>query len=252
MTYLQIKEIMNNLYAMGVRIFLIEGGEPLLWRDGDYTVREVIREAKKLFFSVGITTNGILPLEGIKADTVWVSLDGLKDTHNYIRGAEIFDKIIDNINRSSHPNINVNITISAVNWQEIPELVKFLADKVKGVTIQFYYPYEEDEEFVLPFEKRKIVLDNLIRLKKEGFPIANSFSALKALKNDKWTKRCTDWMIVSVEPDGQIDQGCYVKNRGVVRCDLCGFSTHTEISLAYQLKIEPILVGKKIFRYNVQ
>jgi len=93
-------------------------------------------------------------------------------------------------------------------------------------------------------EKRKVVLDELIKLKKGGFPIANSYACLQALKDNKW--RCHPWMIASVEPDGKLTQGCYIKGRGEVSCKKCGFSAHTEISLAYSGVIESIEAGKKI------
>jgi hypothetical protein len=54
-------------------------------------------------------------------------------------------------------------------------------------------------------------------------------------------------MIASVDPDGKITHGCYVQNRGEISCERCGFSAHTEISLAYGGVIESILVGSKIF-----
>jgi len=79
------------------------------------------------------------------------------------------------------------------------------------------------------------VLCNLIKMKKDGLPIANSYACLQALKDNRW--KCHPWMIASVDPDGKITQGCYVKNRGEISCEKCGFSAHTEISLAYSGEI---------------
>ena len=42
------------MHDLGVRILIIEGGEPFLWRDGAYSLADVVDEAKKLFFSVGV------------------------------------------------------------------------------------------------------------------------------------------------------------------------------------------------------
>ncbi len=245
----QVREIFKNLYGMGVRILIIEGGEPFLWKDGSYCLNDVVNEAKKYFFSVGVTTNGTISLE-INPNTLWISLDGLRETHNNIRGQDIFDKIIQKIDSSSHPNLYVNTTINKLNWQEIPELVKFLKGRVKGVTIQFYYPYEKTDPLMLSPEKRIEVLDELILLKKKGWPVANSYKALNALKTNEWTCRCKDWMIASIEPDGTITLGCYVKNRGHIQCGICGFSTNTEITLAYELGLESIIVGRTVFRYS--
>ena len=129
---------------------------------------------------------------------------------------------------------------------KIPELVQFLEGKVKGITIQFHYPYEDcDEELFLPFDRRRAVLDKLIGMKKRGLPVADSYACLEALKDNRW--KCQPWMIASVDPDGQLTRGCYVKGRGEVACERCGFAAHTEISLAYRGVIESILVGKRTF-----
>jgi MoaA/NifB/PqqE/SkfB family radical SAM enzyme len=237
---------MKTLYAWGVRILIIEGGEPFLWREGSHDIREVVNEARKLFFSVGITTNGTFPIE-VDADIVWVSIDGLKETHDHIR-CKSFDKAIANIEASLHPKIYAHVTINTLNWKELPDLVKFLSPRVKGITIQFHYPYEGNvasDELLLPFDRRRDVLDTLIALKREGFPVADSYACLEALKENRW--KCRPWMIASVNPDGSMTRGCYVKDRGSISCEHCGFAAHTEISLAYNGVIEAMLVGKQIF-----
>ena len=259
LSFSQAVSALKTLYQWGVRIIIIEGGEPFLWKDGEYDLKDIVAEAKELFFSVGVTTNGTFPIE-INSDIVWVSIDGLKTTHNRIR-SDSFERVIANIKASSHPRIYAHITINSLNWKEIPELVEFLssilwvgksgfakrrATIVKGITIQFHYPYEgEEDDLFLPFSKRRLVLDNLIRMKKDGFPLANSYACLSALKDNRW--KCYPWMIASVEPDGNITHGCYVKNRGEVACQKCGFSAHTEISLAYSGVLESIRSGYKIF-----
>jgi MoaA/NifB/PqqE/SkfB family radical SAM enzyme len=235
---------MKNLYQRGVRIIIIEGGEPFLWRDTKYTIREVVAQAQKLFFSVGVTTNGTFPIE-IDSDVVWVSIDGLQKTHDRIRGTS-FQRIMDNIRVSSHPRIYAHTTINFLNWKQIPELVDFLSPLVRGITIQFHYPYEgEKDELFLPFSKRRQVLEELIGMKKNGYPIDNSFACLEALKSNRW--KCYPWMIASVEPNGRVTQGCYVQNRGKIACQKCGFSAHTELSLAYSGVLESIRVGNRIF-----
>jgi MoaA/NifB/PqqE/SkfB family radical SAM enzyme len=239
-----IQKIMPEIYNQGIRVLILEGGEPLLWKDGDIRVNDIVREAKKHFYCVGVTTNGTLPLD-VNTDIVWVSIDGLKETHDELRG-ESFERIIENIRKSNHPNIFANITINSRNHKEIPDLIKFISPMVKGITMQFFYPYPESENLLLSWEERAAVLDQLIRLKKEGYPVSDSELALEALKNNKWF--CEPWMIANVEPDGTFIQGCYLKNRTVDEnpCLLCGFAAHAEISLAYQLHLSAIMAGREI------
>ncbi len=237
---------MKTLYKWGVRILIIEGGEPFLWQDGRRDLRDVVNEAKKRFFSVGVTTNGTFQID-IKSDIVWVSIDGLKETHDHIRG-ESFDRIIANIEASTHPRIYAHVTINALNWRELSELMTFLAPKVKGITIQFHYPYDslpEDDELFLAPDSRQEVLDNLIDLKKQGVPVDASHTCLEALKENEW--ECHPWMMAGVYPDGSMMQGCHVDDHSSLSCEHCGFAAHAEISLAYTGVIDSILVGKKIF-----
>ena len=201
LSFAKVLSSLTSLYDWGVRILMLEGGEPFLWEDGSRRLNDVVGEAKKLFFAVGVTTNGTLPIE-VDSDIVWVSIDGLRDTHDRLRGKS-FDRIIANIQSSSHPKIYAHITINSINWEEIPELVRYLSDKVKAITFQFYYPFQETgRELVLPNRERHEVLDGLLDMKREGWPIAVSGACLRALKRNRW--RCRPWMIASVDPDGQL------------------------------------------------
>ncbi|PKM80527.1 MAG: hypothetical protein CVU89_13320 [Firmicutes bacterium HGW-Firmicutes-14] len=239
-----IKGLIPHLYRRGIRVLILEGGEPLLWKDGNYGVNDIVREAKKYFFCVGVTTNGTLPID-VETDIAWVSVDGLRDTHDRLRGKS-FDRITENIRNSTHPRIFANITINRLNLGEIPDVVRFLSPMVKGITIQFFYPYPESEDLLITWEERARILDTLIGLKKEGYPVSDSILALEALKKNRWT--CEPWMIANIEPDGTFNQGCYLQNRTTDDnpCKLCGFAAHTEISLAYQLHWSAIMAGKEI------
>lgn len=236
---------LNTLYHAGVRLLIFEGGEPMIWRDGDKKFEDVVKAAQERFFCTGVTTNGLCALE-TSADTVWVSVDGLRETHNFNRGNS-FDRVMDNITSSPHPKILANITINRVNCREIPELVQFLEGKVKGITIQFYYPYEGTEDLWVDTEDRVWVLDELLRLKREGLPVLDSCVTLEALKENRW--RCHSWLIANAESDGSINYGCYLRNRADISCVKCGFAAHIEISKAYDWNWQAIRAGSRIFGF---
>lgn len=244
-SYSQALEIFETLHRAGIRLLIFEGGEPFLWRDGPYQLEDLVLAAKKYFFSVGITTNGTLPLE-TTATTVWVSIDGLETTHNQNRG-ENFNRVLQNLTASHHPNLMANITINRLNYREIPELVRFLQDKVRGITIQFYYPFPDSEDLWLPRAERIEILDELITLKTQGFRLLNSRKTLEALKQNTW--KCHPWLIGSVEPDGGINYGCYLFNRAEISCAHCGFAAHTELSLAYNWHPASIWAGRNILKF---
>ena len=88
----------------------------------------------------------------------------------------------------------------------------------------------------------------MIRLKRRGFPVADSVACLEALKENRW--RCRPWLVASVDPDGTLTHGCYLQNRGPVSCAQCGFAAHTELSLAYGGHPSAILAGVRVFVSN--
>ena len=196
--------VVDRLYEAGARILILEGGEPLLWHDGDAGLEDVVRHAKRSYWAVGVVTNGTIPLP-TAPDVIWVSVDGLEETTKAIRGP-IFRRQMATIDASVHPRLYANITISTLNVEEAPQLVEELSKRVRGITIQFYYPYEDDVELFVPWERREAVLERLIEMKRSGYALLDSIAALRALKQPGW--RCHPWLIACAEPDGKITQGC--------------------------------------------
>jgi hypothetical protein len=117
---------------------------------------------------------------------------------------------------------------------------------VKGMTFQFFYPYHqgEDDLALSPDERRKAI-GTLLRLKSQGFPIMNSAGRLRAMVDNRW--RCHDDILINVDPDGSITKGCYVKSRGRINCDACGFTPVAEASGALDLIPGSLWAGWKLF-----
>jgi len=243
-TFEQVKITLDRLYERGSRLVIFEGGEPMLWRDGDRRVHDLIRYARQKFFSVGMTTNGTLSLD-VPSDILWVSIDGFAETHNRLRGAPIFDQVIANLRASNHPRLFAHVTVNATNAAEIPDLLQYIHPLVKGITHQFYYPYHQRDELFLDFGKRAALIDEIIHLKHHGLKVLNSTSALRALKANSWT--CRDWLMDNADPDGTLNQGCYLKGRADIDCTSCGFSPHTEISLAFGGCLPAVRAGLRVF-----
>lgn len=243
-TFEQAVATLDRLYQRGSRMVIFEGGEPLLWRDGDYRVHDLVSYARRKYFSVGMTTNGTLPLD-VPTDVLWVSIDGFAETHNRLRGASVFENIRANISTSRHPRLYAHVTANAVNAGEIPDLLKYLDPLFKGITLQFYYPYNQRDELFLEFDQRADLLDKVIGLKRSGIKILNSIPALRALKANTWT--CRDWLMDNANPDGTLNHGCYLKGRADIDCARCGFSPHTEVSLAFGGNPRAIQAGLRVF-----
>ncbi len=243
----KVTQILNRLKKDGIKIIIFEGGEPLLWKDlkNNKDINDVIKYSKKLFFITGVTTNGTIDLSNYDPDIFFVSIDGLKDTHDKIRGKS-FDKILENIEANKNKKIIVNICISKINIDKFEDLIKFLNDKVYGITVQFFYPFENLPNLTLSQNEKEDVINKLLELKKQNLKLLNSSAALTKMKNNSW--KCLDFLVASVEFDGSISYGCYLKNKVKnISCKDCGFSVHCEISLAYSLNLDAICNAKKIF-----
>lgn len=244
----EVKIILKKLYDDGIKIAIFEGGEPLLWRDPleNKNINDVIKLSKTYFFSTSVTTNGTLDLSGIDSDIIFISLDGLEDAHNKIRG-DVFNLIIENIKKNNKSKkIIVNITLSKINVDDAISLIKFLQGFVYGITIQFFYPYEGVENLSLSLLEKEKIINEIIKLKVRGFNILDSKTALRKMIKNNW--KCEDYLVASVDPDGKINYGCYLKNRVKnISCENCGFLAHCEISLSFQLNLDALISAKKIF-----
>ncbi len=246
MTWREATGALDELQRRGVPIVVFEGGEPLLWRDGTHDFSDLASYAKARFLRVAATTNGTYPLN-VPVDILWVSLDGLKETQDRLRSSS-FDQVWYNLETTSHPDIMIHLTLNRENWSETEALLQSLKKipPVRGVTVQLFYPYGQGEApLALSFDMRKAAIEKIIELKKKGFPIANSAGTLAAMIHNRWT--CHDDVLVNVDPDGTITEGCYVKSRGEIHCADCGFTPVAEASRALDLRPGSILAGWRIF-----
>ncbi len=239
-------EALEELKKRGCPIVVFEGGEPFLWKDESHNIKDIVVFAKSLFMSVAVTTNGTFFLD-VPADLIWVSLDGLKETHDRLRSSS-FDKIWENLKKAEHPKILVHFTLNRENWRETERLLDKLNNipRYKGLTVQLFYPYGQGEQqLALSPEDRRKALEKVIKLKKEGYPVLNSENRLKAMIENTWS--CHEEILINVDPDGVITTGCYVLNRGRVLCRNCGFTAVAEASGAIDLLPGSILSGWRTF-----
>ena len=64
--YAQIRNEMQQLYDMGIRILFFCGGETFLWKDEGRTLRDLVKEAKEMgFLIVNVVTNAAGDLVGV-------------------------------------------------------------------------------------------------------------------------------------------------------------------------------------------
>jgi MoaA/NifB/PqqE/SkfB family radical SAM enzyme len=244
-TYEKIKEELEYSYRLGSRFVDFEGGEPVLWHDGDKDLNSLIRLSKAIgFFSATLTTNAQLPFAGSEADSIWVSLDGIGDFHDEIRGKGAFNRLVKNIAGANHPQLSVNMVINSRNYTSVEETIEFAQNNphIQSISLNFHTPYEGTEYLFLEWEKRSEVIDLILRMKKAGYPVMNSVSGLKLMKHNRFRKQC--WVSNFILSDGTRLTECQGKTAGV--CDRCGLSMSGEMNAVFNLKPDTIFAGMKL------
>lgn len=88
--------------------------------------------------NIGPLTNGLLlnteniqKLKNLGQHVIYVSIDGVGKTHDYMRGVPgLFDKVVANIKAAKEAGllIGINTAISAVNYRELDDIFEFLSE----------------------------------------------------------------------------------------------------------------------------
>lgn len=243
MSFDEAVKVIDSFYSDGGRCLYLEGGEPFIWKDNSYTMEDVISYAKiKGYYTVVIYTNGMQPLVST-ADTIFVSVDGLLKTHDYLRGKS-FERIIKNIKSSHHPSLYINYTINSVNKDEISDFCEYV-DKISQINGTFFYfhtPYYGYDDLNLDLKTKNEILTRLIQLKGR-YKILNSSPGLKSAIRNDWKKNID---ICRVYEDGKYFKCCRENNNGAV-CEECGYLSYAEIDQTLKLKPGAIINALKYF-----
>lgn len=243
--FARIDETLRHFYSIGVRIMYLQGGEIMTWHDGARTVNDVIRRAHEIgFFKVACVTNGTLGVD-TEADLMWVSLDGSKNLHDSIRGEGIFDVVFRNLVTTKHPRVALNMTINSINAGEVEAVAKIarLLPTVHGVSFNFHTPYPGVKEICLTLADRAEVIERILHLKREGFPVLNTYGGLKAMKANKWRRPIP--YIHLMEKDS-IYECCFGRDHPGV-CEKCGYGVIVELSQIMSCNISTIRESLALF-----
>lgn len=224
----RVRAEMRGLFAKGLRILFFCGGETFLWRDGELTVRDMVREARALgFYVVNVVTNGTLGLALPEADIVFLSLDGLKENHERIRG-ESWDAIMENLDRAGGSNICVYCALNSVNEGDAEALTRLVRDHpaLHSISFNLHTPYAGTEGLVLSQEKKAELLSRIARLKRDGYPVFNLIRAFPAFLRGDWRRPCAQCLVV--EEGKTFTCGRCAEIAGL--CEQCGYLFAVEFS----------------------
>ncbi len=246
------EDIVNDMhyaYQQGSRFIDLEGGEPTLWREADLTINDIINRAKQIgFFSVTVTTNAQQDFSWIHPHSVWVSMDGVGIYHDQIRGEGTFARLEENIRRSHQKHICVNMVVNTINADSLDETMEYVKNNpyIEQISVNFHTPYPGTEHLTLPPDKKAEIIDKVIAYKHRRYPIMNSLSGLRKMKqntlgNIQLGKEC--FVTNFIYPDGS--RGLCL-GYGTEQCRLCGFCMAGEMASVFHFCPDTLLSGFKL------
>ncbi len=226
---------------------VFSGGEPLLYEN----IVNIVEVYSQKGFKVGMASNGVLinkDMAGQLAEAglknIQLSFDSSrKKTHDFLRGVDgAYEKVLKAAEYlSSHKDkisICAQTVISSVNIDEIVDTIKFVRDDKRfdfisfmAVTTPFFAPIDDNwqssEEFSFLWPKEGIdgVINEIIEMKKDGYPIANpisQFELFKAYFNNPHKRkeevkcRLGDY-VLSINPKGEVRLCCFMQPIGNIK-----------------------------------
>jgi MoaA/NifB/PqqE/SkfB family radical SAM enzyme len=237
MTWDELVAAMHNAWGRGFRELYFSGGEPMLWRDADHTLKDVISEARRIgFFHVHVYTNGLLGLES-SADLVWVSMDGLPGTFERRRG-DHFRQVEQVVRAGTHPKVAIIYVIDRYTAPGIEPFLRWVRETrfpVIGVMFYFHTPYYGRDELFLNAEERAPIIDRLLGCIRAGLPVINSQAGLSALKSGNWRRRFSVASVIDVDGESV----CCRASDEV--CADCGYAACTELTEFQRLRPSALL-----------
>ena len=225
MTFGQIREILEQYYKKGIRLLYLEGGEPYLWHDGDYRLKDVVKQAHEIgYLRVHVYTNGTTKMDE-EPDFTWISIDGLDESFRKIRGIPL-ERVLRNM-RGFQGRHAIIFVVNTINCLEIREFLEYFHQKLPGIRVMFYFhtPYYGIDELFLSTEQKREAVDTLLDCKREGLPVLNSKVALISyLGGNKGLPVNYCWVV-----DQTGEYRCCRVNGNPEICKNCGYTMYNEI-----------------------
>jgi radical SAM protein with 4Fe4S-binding SPASM domain len=137
--------VVEQLARAGCRNVALMGGEPLM-RDDFFEVGQAV---KQLGMGLNIVSNGTLMetridrVRRLEPKVVGISIDGMKEAHESIRGTGTFDTTVRAVDLLREAGIQTTVitTVSKVNFGDLPRMREMLLHKGVNWQIQTAMPF---------------------------------------------------------------------------------------------------------------
>lgn len=129
-----MKKLFDDMQKYGTFYICLGGGEPLTRPD----LLEILEYGKEKQLAISIVSNGLLltkelieKLNQMELDTFWISLDGLEQNHDYLRGKGTYKKAIEALlllKEYYKGKTAVRMSLNKSNISEYKEIIKVAED----------------------------------------------------------------------------------------------------------------------------
>ena len=134
LTTQEMYKLFDDMRENGTFFICIGGGEPLTRPD----LLDILEYGKNKQLAVSIVSNGLLftkqlieQLNTKDLDTIWISFDGEKENHEYLRGRGTFDKTVEAvelISKYSNAKKAIRMSINKHNLDDYKQVLKIAED----------------------------------------------------------------------------------------------------------------------------
>ncbi len=280
----QVARLYRDAAQCGLIMNVLWGGEPLLRED----ISEVLHHSKESGLVTTLITNGHFLRERAgelrDTDSVIVSIDLPSEEHDRLRKCPgIFRRALAGIEeiRSRYPatKVMINTVVSRLNVGKIPEMVLLARELRLSIYLS---PMETGAKLfqesdgpkgylALDDDQLAAVCQQAIELKKQGYPINNSFAYLRTFIPRKKPYTCHARKVyVHVNPNGDIEN-CLHREKPIAnvherrlreilrgreykresfaptRCHVCNNADVIDCSYIWQLKPESLLAYIRLY-----
>jgi MoaA/NifB/PqqE/SkfB family radical SAM enzyme len=212
-------DLVNQIAALGIRTLRFTGGEPLLRKD----FFQVLQQAHTSSFKrIILQTNGLLlkklhnEINASPITNVSVSIDGLRDTNDHIRGIRgYFDLAMEGLKLLRHKQISIAVTLNRISASELGTLADVARDAGAGVDLNILSRslfFLRDADIASMWPKRKDVVEIVKflrdRVKRPSFEVDY---ITRYYNNEKLAELpCVlGYLQVFVLSNGDVLTGCY-------------------------------------------
>lgn len=258
----EIFKLLNDAREFGIGVYNAWTVEPLLRKD----LPKIMAHAKRIGLITSMVTNGKLLYERAEelgdVDYLSVSVDGV-DSYKEIRKMD-FETLLKGLKRAIEVRklqkkknpILMNCVLTGKNLDDIETLIllaKKLRVKVSFEPVHEFPGISEEiwnEIGIRDMEKFRNTVDRIIELKKQRYPIINSITYLKMVRDEKMDYRCrASGIIMNVTHDGTLET-CRVQNEPLGNVIWDGFQSVWENSEEHRKEIVKNCQGCLFFGYT--